>query len=344
MGIYDHLTYDEQVEMVRRRIDSIENCDGLFSDAERKEDERELFFGSHMDERHSGLSEEDLIHRMLHDKITGASTYDSPEVAHEIVREFLWAEADKIVHFTNMSNLDQPVINGKKLEIETEIMEGKPVKKLICTGEIEAEDPEMHPFAGKGITNDFRFMGSNTSKMVIVKASMNELGFRVLTCMPDVHKGTQLEPRSATLAKVNKLLLEDRELSPAQKTMWLYRQKGYHSSVSKNGYLFVRFQHGQHTFSMALSPYNSSYEPKVSLVKTLPNGKTEHIKLEDATKKPEVIDMIMKKAKGVKAEIYDRAMNGKMKEVCDEIVANERKQERDTQNRDTQNRNDQDIG
>ena len=58
MITYGHLSSEEQARQIRRRIDSIENCDNLFVDqASRKEDERELFYGSHMDERHSGLSE-----------------------------------------------------------------------------------------------------------------------------------------------------------------------------------------------------------------------------------------------------------------------------------------------
>lgn len=345
MITYGYLSSEEQARQIRRRIDSIENCDNLFVDqASRKEDERELFYGSHMDERHSGLSEEDLIKRMLHDRVPASSSYTSEEVAHETVREILYGRVDEIVYFINMDRLDSPTFKGKAMDIRTESIEGKDVKKLSITEEVPPEN-ENEQYAGKGITGDFRFVGTNDSKLVVVKAPMNELGFRILTCIPVLEKGDQLEPRSETLKKVNKVLLNDAELSTLEKTMWLYKEKGYHTSVSRNNNLFVEFQYGKNTFSMMLHPHVTGLEPKVSYVSTDKFGKKTFIPLDKATNNEELKDKIIEKARTIKADIYDKSMNGQMQIVCNEIIkAQQLREDREVQIQNKNNNDEHQVG
>lgn len=316
----------EQVKQLRRTIDAISDFGDLFVDkASKKEMEREMFYGSHMDERHSGLTEEETIKRLLHSPIKASSSYISQLQAHQVVSEILYAKAEDIIYFVNMGSLDNNFNGKKELDIKTEIIDGDKVSKLIFEEELEAEDPEETPYIATGITNDFRYMGTNINRLVIVKAPLNDMKFRILTCVPVTEKGIQLEPKSETLKKINNVLINDEHLTPLEKCMWLYREKGFQSFMVKNqNAIAVLFNVNNHTFSLKLDENSfGNTKPYLSL-KTETGYDNAHTtnKIDETTRIAAV-----GRARVLTQMVYDKVMTDNIHTVSKSIIQQEKLKE-----------------
>ena len=329
---------EDQIEQLRRTVDSINGFEDKFmSDIMKEELERSTFYGSHMDRNHSGLSQEDMIKRLLHDKVVGSSSYASQEQAHEIVKEMLYAKAKEIVQFINMGELDSHIIDKFNLKVKTEIYENRKIDKLVLDEEIEAEDPDEIPYVATGITNDFRYMGTNVSRMIVVKAPLNDMNFRILTCIPLVDKGVQLEPKSKTLEKINKALINDDRLSDTEKSMWLYKEMGYQTfRIGDTGAIGVMFDVNGHAFSLKLNETSFGRKNPFVSLKTergYENAFTTE-KIDEATRHEAT-----KKANELVESVYNKVVLGNIKFVSDEIIKNEKNQEKIIENQKDKNNN-----